>query len=283
VAETPIVFPLTLNSELEEFNIASVAVRRMEDADRLRLFGFRSAEINEDGLLRSISGVDSGGGRDMFSAALALGVTGIDKLYASNYVAALSSHEEAINLNFVLKLLGGSFTSLFIGFQEQKRFFLSPPCYYGSNALAIGSSDLDLASQLMELTCRSRDRKLKIMSEKLLYALSSAPKRESRFLELSIILEMLLLPSSSSELSYRFALRMAKFLAKHEAADAAKVFEAGKQIYNVRSSLVHNGYAKKLLDVESQAEDYVRRFLRNYLINPDRFNEASLDELCVSG
>lgn len=283
MTETSIVFPLTLISELEEFNIAGITVRRMQDADRLRLFGFRSAEINKDGLLQSISGVDSGRGPYMLSAALALGVTGIEKLYASNYVATLSSHEEAINLNFVLKLLGDSFTSLFIGFQEQKHYFLSPPCYYGSNALAIESSDLDLASQLMNLTRRSGDQKLKIMSEKLQYAFSTAPRRESRFLELSIILEMLLLPSSSSELSYRFALRMAKFLAKHEAADAAKVFKIGKQIYRARSSIVHNGYAKTLINVESQTEDYVRQFLRNYLTNPERFSEASLDELCVSG
>jgi hypothetical protein len=49
-------------------------------------------------------------------------------------------------------------------------------------------------------------------------------------LELSVILEMLLLPKQEVELSYRFSLRLAKLTQKLFGDDPKGTFEAGKKI-----------------------------------------------------
>jgi hypothetical protein len=138
-------------------------------------------------------------------------------------------------------------------------------------------------SRLFALKRNAKNPKLVLMVEMFLYALSVAPREESRFVELSIILEMLLLPTSSSELSYRFSLRMAKFLEKHWLADPIESFKTGQQIYKTRSRLVHTGRDQGLPEVAPKIEESVRLLLTSYLTNPELFEESELDLLCIAG
>ncbi len=207
-----------------------------------------------------------------------------DQLYSSNYLAVLSAPGDASHLNFALKLLGPSCSSLFIGHEQPgSKHFLSPPCYYGDTPLAIGEAEAKALSRLLALKRTAKDPKLELMAEMFLYALSVAPRKESRFVELSIILEMLLLPTSSTELSYRFALRMAKFLAKHWATDPTESFNIGKQIYRTRSRLVHTGRDDNLSHIGPKIEESVRLLLTTYLTNSELFEENALDSLCIAG
>jgi hypothetical protein len=279
---TLIEFPLRLVSDLDEVCLAEdVCIRRIDDASRTRILGISKVVLDENGRLKSYV---SRSLVDPLGALMGPDLDLYDQLFSSNYVATLPTHEDASHLNFALKLLGPSCSSLFIGCEQPgTKHFLSPPCYYGDTPLAIGASEAKALSRLLALKRNSKDPKLELMAEMFLYAFSVAPRKASRFVELSIVLEMLLLPTSSTELSYRFALRMAKFLAKHWAADPIESFNIAQQIYKTRSRLVHSGRDESLPEIVPKIEEAVRQLLTTYLTNPELFEDSVLDHLCIAG
>lgn len=279
--ENCISFPIRLESELLEIRLSDdVVIRKLDDETRSRVLGIRKATFNDDGKIKSYV-VD---GPDPLTDFMGPEVDCYDQLYSSNYVASVPTHSDAEHLNYALKLAQPSCTALYIGHSEPRsRHFLSPPCYYGKKPLVLLDSDTKNLGDLFRLKRSSKDKKLAVMAEMFLYALSVAPRPESRFIELSVVLEMLLLPTSSTELSYRFALRMAKVLAKHYGAGAAESFKAGQQIYRTRSRLVHSGIDKDLETVSPVLEVVVRQLLVTYLQSPEAFSEEALDALCIAG
>jgi hypothetical protein len=120
------------------------------------------------------------------------------------------------------------------------------------------------------------------MSDTYLHAMSPGLREESRFIEVAVILEMLLLPSRSAELSYRFSLRLAKLMSKHFGESIAEVFERGRSIYKTRSNLVHEGSDRELEAVAPIAYNYARTLLAAYHDDKTLFLEANLDALCLS-
>ena len=112
--------------------------------------------------------------------------------------------------------------------------------------------------------------------------MSKHVQQEGRFIEIAIILEMLLLPESSTELSYRFRLRLAKLASKLFALNVNDVYRDAKKIYKTRSKLVHSGSDSDIEDVSQMAFPLTRELLLAYLRNKDTFTDASLEALCVS-
>jgi hypothetical protein len=280
--EPRIEFPLRLTSDFEEVRLAGdVRIHRIDDASRARILGIERVVLDENGRIKSYISTSSD---PLGGTLVGPELDWYDQLYSSNYVVTVPAPKYASDLNFVLKLLGPSFSSLFIGHEEPgTKHFLSPPCYYGDSPLVLREAELTTLSQLFALKRSAKDAKLELMAEMFLYAMSVAPRKETRFVELSIILEMLLLPTSSGELSYRFALRMAKFLAKHWAADPTESFNVGRQIYGTRSRLVHAGRDDDLPQIGPRIEEVVRMLLTKYLSNPALFEDNALDALCTSG
>jgi hypothetical protein len=270
-----------LISDFEEIRLADdVCIYRIDDASRARILGINKVVLDENGRLKSYVSASP----DQLAALTGPELDQYDQLYSSNYVASVPAPIDASHLNFALKLLGPSCSSLFIGHEEPgTKHFLSPACYYGDNPLEIGKTEVATLSHLFALRRSAKDAKLELMAEMFLYAMSVAPREESRFVELSIVLEMLLLPTSSTELSYRFALRMAKFLAKHWTADPTESFEVGQQIYKTRSRLVHAGRDDNLPQIGLKIEKTVRLLLSKYLSNPELFQDNALDALCIAG
>ena len=272
-------FPLRLVAEAQEVRLAEgIHIRPIDAATRARVLAIKDVVLDENGRLKSYVPM----GLDWF------GLVGpeldqYDQLYSSNFVASVPTLEAAVHLNFSLKLLGPSCSSLYIGHEEpQTKHFLSPPCYYGDSPLTIQESTVTTLSNLLTLRRSSKSRKLDLMAEMFLYAMSIAPRKESRFVELSIILEMLLLPMSSAELSYRFALRMARFMARHCGAEPSESFKLGQQIYKTRSRLVHTGRDDALTEIGPKIEETVRILLAKYLATPELFEHNALDELCLA-
>jgi hypothetical protein len=278
--ERCIEFPLRLIAELPDLRLADdIWIRPIDAAARERILGIKDVVLDENGRLKSFVSMSLNP-----SAIVGPELDHYDQLYSSNYVASVPTHEDAVHLNFALKLLAPSCSALFIGHEETgTKHFLSPPCYYGDSPLTIGEPAIKALSHLLTLRRRSKNPKLALMAEMFLYAMSTAPRKESRFVELSIILEMLLLPISSTELSYRFALRMAKFLARHWAADPAESFKVAQQIYKTRSRLVHTGRDDALEGIGPKIEEMVRMLLTKYLSNPELFEDNALDDLCIAG
>lgn len=272
-------FPLRLNSELEEVTIAdNIHIRRLDNETRSKILGIQEAKFDENGRIKSyVHGLFDPFGK--FGTAL----DQFDTLYSSNYVVTLETYKQAVDFNFALKLLGSSCSALFIGHAPPKTtYFISPPCYYGVEPLAFGISEVQKMTTLLKHKCGSTNPKLSLLAEMYVYAMSVAPRKESRFVELSVILEMLLLPTSSSELSYRFSLRMAKFFQKEWSTDPIETYKLGQSIYKARSRLVHSGQCSELMEVGPKIEECVRVLLSAYVCEPKLFDETALDALCLS-
>ena len=159
---------------------------------------------------------------------------------------------------------------------------IHPTSYFGKSALTVTTDTVAELSHLLGAVTNHRgDAKFRLMTDKYLYATSFGLGDETRFLEMAIILEMLLLPKNQQELSYRFSLRMANLAAAHIGENIRDAFMAAKHIYRIRSNLVHSGRDKDVEKMLPRTLDYVRQLLRVYLDNPDAFTDEALDNLCL--
>lgn len=251
----------------------------MDDALKERLLRISNAEYDEEGRIKRFTALPG----CLFSTTLHPSLDILDEYCASNYALCASSRELAVEFNLALKLCGHSTSSLYIGYGENgSAHFISPPCYFGKSALVIDKENTKNISKLQKHIANLRDdKKFQIMSEKYTYAMSSEIRMESRFIEAAIILEMILLPKSSLELSYRFSLRMARVMEKLFQVEINEGYENGKQIYKTRSNLVHSGADKNLDRVSLITLDYTRRLMCAYLEEKDSFSEENLDKICL--
>lgn len=281
-SSTLIEFPFRLRSELTEFGVAEdLLVRRMDDGAKARLLRIEGAQYDENGKLISFTSLPD----CLFSDFLGPELDEIDEFCSSNYMLVASSLERAKEFNCALKLAGNSSSALYIGFKTTTpaRYFLNPPCYFGDSPLVVAQVDVQRLTTLVAQIEHARsDKKLLTMIEIYEHALAQRRRKESRFIEIAIILEMLLLPSSSEELSYRFSLRLAKLLNKLTGESTSEVFKHARHIYRTRSKLVHGGGDDDFDAIAPIAYNYVRFLLAAYLEDRTHFQEANLDELCLS-
>ena len=253
----------------------------MEDSDKSRLLGIEKAKYNDDGKLISFNQLS----KCFFPDEIGPDIDEIDEFCSSNYILVAPSLERSKEFNFALKLAGNSCSALYIGFKTTTpaRYFLTPPCFFGKNALVIEDEDVTVLSSLIVQIERARgDKKLQTMCEIYVHALALHRREESRFIEIVIILEMLLLPKTSSELSYRFSFRLAKLLNKLTGEPTNEAFKLARRIYTTRSNLVHAGIDKNLNEIGHVAYNYARILLAAYLKDRTLFEETQLDELCLS-
>jgi len=283
-AEPPdslIEFPFRLKSALSEFAVREdLHVRQMDDEAKSRLLRIREAQYTEDGKLSKFTSLSG----CLFSDEIGPDIDEIDEFCSSNYMLIAPSLERAKEFNFALKLSGNSASALYIGYKTTTpaKYFLGTPCFFGQDALSVEESDVAGLVELVKLIEHARtDKKLQTMREIYMHALTRERRKESRFIELAIILEMLLLPTSSAELSYRFSLRLAKLMSKHTGEPIVDVFKLARRIYTTRSRLVHAGVDTDIDDIAPTAYDYVRMLLVAYLRDRNLFHEESLDHLCL--
>ncbi len=275
-------FPFRLRSDLLGFSVTSdLIVSRMDDDTKKRLLKIEKAQYRDEGRLSSFTSLPG----CLFSDVIGPEVDEIDEFCSSNYVLITPSLERAKEFNFALKLAGNSSSALYIGYKTTSpgQYFLTPPCYFGKTALDVEEDNAKLLATLVgQIECARSDKKLQTMREIYIHALAMHRRKESRFIEIAIVLEMLLLPSSSAELSYRFSLRLAKLLNKLTGEPTNDAFKLARRIYTTRSHLVHAGRDRDLEDIGPVAYNYVRILLAAYLNDRSIFQETHLDELCLS-
>jgi len=275
-------FPFRLRSELTEFSVSDdLHVTRMSKEDKKRLLHIENAEYDKKGRLCSFTALSDCIMSNMFDPHLDQN----DAFCSSNYILTTSSPERAKDFNFAIKLAGDSCSALYIGYKTDTpaTYYINPPSYFQGDALIVEEKDVENISNIVEqITLSQSDKKLKTMKEIYMHALSMQRRKESRFIEIAIILEMLLLPSQSAELAYRFSLRLAKLLNKQTGEPIDMTFSHAKSIYNTRSKLVHNGNDKKLEAISPIAYNYVRVLLSLYLEDKNKFTDDALDQLCLN-
>ncbi len=105
--------------------------------------------------------------------------------------------------------------------------------------------------------------------------------QQSGFLDFVIALEGALLRGTRSELAYQFALRGALFL--HEERDPKQTYQSLRNIYDVRSRIVHGG-TKVSAEKRQLADKEVRELARAIVLkgvrdgwpDPDELNDKAL-------
>ena len=268
-------------SDLAEFSISDeLQIKRMSEEDKKRLLHIEDIKYDKKGRLSACT-ASFDYINNMFNS-LHLDIN--DAFLSSNYILIVSSPEYAKEFNFALKLAGNSCSALYIGYQTDTpaTYQISPPSYFQGDALTVKESDIKEISTIVKQIALSRgDIKLLTMKEIYMNALAMDRRKESRFIEIAIILEMLLLPSQSAELAYRFSLRLAKLLSRLTGESIDEAFSHAKSIYSTRSKLVHSGKDSKLDIISPIAYDYVRILLCSYLEDKDLFTDAALDKICL--
>lgn len=274
-------FPLAIDCNVENIVVDDdFCLKEMSDIDRGDLFGIDSILLDEEGRAASFP---QGANFD-FNLVLWSDLNTRFKLYSSNYILFCKDRGSASDFNFALKLIGESWSSLYVGYGKGSAKIFLRPCYNGKVRLLINDEVLVALRRVLVLIKRqSNDSKLKIIREIWISSMSSDLRLETRFVELSTLLEMILLPNKASELSFRFALRLAK-LAKHFSFGtcAEDVFEKAKKMYQIRSDLVHSGKTKNLVEHEAIAREFARVLILHYLESPEFFDEKNLDRICIT-
>jgi len=277
-------FPIKIHTALTEFSIDdAVSFKCMTDDEKKKYLGIRSPDYNEKGQLIGVGPYSFGMHRTPLS-----GDPGILLSFnSSNFFVTIKDFETAKYVKTAIKLHSINSTSILVGFTGENRdsghSYFNPPEFYGSESISLDELSLiELKRIYVQIRNAKEDPKFGLLAEKYHYAVSSLPISDSnRFLEMSIILEILLLPNNESEISYRFSLRMARLCKKYLKEDIHKSFEFAKEIYNIRSKLVHEGIHKKTSEKLSAIIDLGRRFILLYLQDPSIFELKSLNSLCL--
>lgn len=275
-------FPLRLKSELAEFSVGDkITVREMNDEMKRQYLGIWNCRYDEEGRLSGCTGRGlHGAGTDILNMV---------EFQSSNYLVIVSNFDEAVDFNFALKLVGLSCSSLYQGFIDGRtnvgegRYYINPPNYFGTTALPVSQSDVERLSRLLvQVKAGKEDRRLKILSEIYGRALQKGIREESRYIEISVILEMLLMPSQNTELSYRFSLRLAKVMNKLFGESTVETFRLARNMYTTRSKLVHSGHDRNLSSVSAHAYRYAQLLLASYVEDSSTFDEDNLEALCLA-
>jgi hypothetical protein len=290
-------FPLQLKSSSRIIKIGTnVFIKRIDDISCQKALGIRGIVYNfdEDGRITRLS--HEKGSIAMF--ALHMPALVDRRLISSrlltinylNYVLVVNTLEEAKNFQHALKLINYRTKSgISVGFSYTSGghllSFIHPEPYFGKEIFEPSSANVKLLSKIMnQLLKMQGDDKLQLILQKYQYALSSEGLINSqRFLELSIILEMLLLPDANVELSYHFRLRFAKLFSKyHEGdGDTDELYRKGKILYDMRSNIVHKGSDRRIEDNIDILKGFTQRAIRLYLSDAFIFTEKNLDNLCL--
>jgi hypothetical protein len=273
-------YPIALDCEMERVSVmGDLVLQRMDEETRQRLLKISNVQLNEEGRLKSFTQVNN---VDLFMSP---DVNRNAAFLSSNFVLIASNTAIANDFNFALKLLCRSWSALFIGYAQStgSLAFCSPPCYFGKERVRLDETTVPVVQKLLkDIAARRDDEKLSLMREIWMYAMSDAPRNTSRFIEVSTLLEMLLLPKQSTELGFRFALRLAKLGTRLGYEDPAATFAEAKTLYAIRSKLVHAGKDERITTHAELAYEYARTLLVRYLSSPSEFSEDALDRLCIA-
>ncbi|MFA4919474.1 MAG: hypothetical protein WC581_09500 [Thermodesulfovibrionales bacterium] len=294
VQTTKIYFPISLQSALKEAQINEhIFIKRIDDEDCQYVLGIKNVqfEFDNNGCMTKTSYYPD---HEMWFKLFMPDFhdPNLRNLMRLNFVLIADSREDAIAFQQALKLLNHEiFTGVNLGFSRKSdghtKYYIHPKLYSGRIHFKLTDTSLERLRHLIQaITNLRQDDKLSIILGKYLYALSSdGLSTAHRFLDLAIIMEMLLLPKSTQELSYKFRLRFANLFKKaatiYSNNDIHDLYSIGKTIYTTRSKIVHNGTADGLRDNLEQLKNFTQQAILLYINDRNFFHEDNLDKLCL--
>lgn len=283
----PFLFPLNIISDIDSLSIDSGAtLRRITEKEVEELFGITNRQFYENNTLKSWSPANKPCFYP-FDTIFNHVVANTDFIFASNYIL-VSSEENVEKFNQALKLFYPGKSGTLIGFntvQKSIHFNYPNPNYKKLELIKIDSKDQD---ELIEIYSKVKgltgDEKFELLIELYLNALSgNGLRKETRFIDLCTILEILYLGSeNNAELNFRLCLHVAKVFSKFHDMNPSDTFKDLKELYNVRSKIIHVGKSDALSDETlKKMIEYARRSLRSFINNPSIFKPENLTKLTL--
>lgn len=281
-------FPMTIESTKKSIKLAdSVYLLRIDSPRVRRLIGIQDVTLSSNGLLSAISYKTNTVWPTWWSHLRSSNPSHNLRIHLTNFVLATSTQDEAILVAFAMKLVAGSLSGPFVGFSEDgnsvQSLHFRP--WWGKHFLRLEKSEIHLLRKLLAALRVFPDKaKLTTIIELYRYAESAdVPSSSQRFLQLAIILEMLFLPKKASELRYRFQLRVAKWFHWFYKDDPKAIAVQAATIYDIRSTIAHEGVARISDENMNSVRDFTRRALRQFVIDPSKFSDLFLNDLCLLG
>ena len=288
-------YPVVLKNEhLDPFKITpEIELRKITKTEREEFFGLEDIDFTFKATSIGYLGLNqwcpskSKKGRYSLSNWFGHGAfDGSNDIFASNYVLIIecSGTPDHIiqRLNLALKLFKPTSTGGYLGFRENEtdvHFHHSMPIHGPFDYLSLTSSDVEEIQGIFMLIEDKKDNdKFNLLGELYDKALQGGNVEwDIRFLLLVILLESLYLPHQEQELTFRLSVRVAKLLSNLGYGQAKGIFDKMKQIYGIRSKLLHAGKREGLtFDIFSELTNIVRVSLALYIKNPDHFSENAL-------
>lgn len=281
-------FPLAIESTKKQIKLTdSIHLLRFDLPHVRRLIGIQDVALSSNGSLSAIS-YGANTTWPMWSTYLRDNNPS-HKIWVqlSNFVLATATQDQAILVAFAMKLLASSLSGPFVGFSADGKSvqFLRFRPWWGKHFLKLEHAEICLLRKLLAALLHFPDkRKLTTIVELFRYAESAdVPSPSQRFLQLAIILELLFLPKKTSELSYRFQLRVAKWFHRFYKDDLREVADQAANIYRIRSTIAHEGVGRVSDHDMSCVRDLTRRALQQFVVDPMIFSDSSLNDLCLLG
>lgn len=292
-------YPVVLkNKKLRAFKISpDIELRRITQREREEFFGIKKVDfiftsgkfpLGHVAFLQFI--ISKKKGRCHYEDLSERGIfDGSSDILAANYVLIIESSDRADalieKLNISFKLLRPTSTGGYIGFKDKEidvSYHYNMAIHGPFDYLSLSNSDLEQIKRIFLLTEKYKaDEKFKLCSDLYCRALQGNNIRfDLRFLLLVMCLDSLYGPKEDKgEATFKFSLRGASLLSKFGCGNKEQLFRDLKEIYKIRSSLVHTGKAKLIKENFLKATQYARISLIRYLEDRDLFSEKMLNSI----
>jgi hypothetical protein len=298
--KTKYFYPIILkNKKINPFNISpNVELRQLTTKEREDFFGLKKVDFTfsqkfPDGYIDFNKFVPSNRkSRCPYTKLFERGLfDGSSDILASNYVLIIECSNtpdfllERLNLSF--KLFKPTSTGGYVGFEENEtdvHFHYYMPIHGPFDYLHLKKNDLEKIKEIYSSVEKNKDDdKFKFWSE--LYSRSLQGDKtgiDLRFLLLIFSLESLYLPKRETELGFRLSIRLANLLSKYRFGKSEDIYKQIREIYKVRSELVHNGKTNKLTsEIYSELTNFVRISLNLYLKDRNLFSKKYLTDIQI--
>jgi len=281
-------FPILIKSNEDKISLNdTIHFREIDQIEKENYFNIKNVEIEEDGRVTGVSYHHAKYTNCWYDHAFEfINMSSIDLLKASNFFLIVPDREIAKNVIFAMKLIENTATNITIGHIWDNDNFgiklLFYPYNHGKGIFDIDENEANLKQLLKRIDKFNPKKKLYLLRDKFLNSLSM--EKEHRFLELVVILEILLTEQAFKEVSYKFRFRFANLLSKKlNMTDITRkeIFEFGKEIYDIRSKIVHSGQDKRVKSILNKLEEYTRKVLIYFINEPKVFKSQDLDSICL--
>lgn len=143
------------------------------------------------------------------------------------------------------------------------------------NKCILTVTDAEEFKKMFSKIKKENNQRFRISFNRLSYGLEKK-LNEDKLLDYMIGLEALYLPAKNDELSFRLSLRTA-FILEGNMSERKKSFKFIKRMYKQRSNVVHGSRYVLTAEDDSKLEEILRRSLKVWLEDADKFSEDQYD------